>query len=201
MPNKSYSFVHVFILIYSSCKVKVFSLHLISIPFNYRLIISPIHTHTYVCILICLKLEIENWKIVITPSVLEISSILSFLTHAYIHAVIVRERVARREKERGRKKEKKVVKRWTFVWEKKTKKKTADLLWMSCEREQKLYCTMRSKTKTDRKKRYWAVYIYMHSTSWHSVHFSSGHKYVESGKKIRENRKKKREKGYWPVPV
>jgi hypothetical protein len=51
---------------------------------------------------------------------------------------------------------------------------------------------MRSETKEEdrQKERYWAVYIYIYGIA----HFSSGHKYVESGKKERTERGEK--KGY-----
>jgi hypothetical protein len=79
------------------------------------------YTHTRICILICLKLEIENWKIVITPSILEISSILFFLTHTHIYTCSHCKRTSgkTREREKKKKKEKKVVKRWTLFEKKK----------------------------------------------------------------------------------
>ncbi len=103
----------------SSLYIRFSIIHIYSVQLSTKYK-SCIHTHMHICILICLKLEIENWKIVITPSVLEISSILYFLTHAYIWSHC--KRTSEKERER-KKKEKKIVKRWTLSEKKKRRKK------------------------------------------------------------------------------
>lgn len=88
----------------SSLYIRFSIIHIYSVQLSTKYK-SCIHTHMHICILICLKLEIENWKIVITPSVLEISSILYFLTHAYIWSHC--KRTSEKEREREKKKKKK----------------------------------------------------------------------------------------------